>query len=82
MDDPKPEGLLDNRIAKQDANNDFGLMTREAVATALGVSPKTVHNWMARREIPFVMVGRKAMFLREGIREWLRKKEFKPRGRY
>lgn len=82
MEDPKPDGLSENHIAKQVAENEFGLMTRQEVAAALGVTPKAVHNWMARREIPFVMVGRKAMFLREGVKEWLRKKECKPRGRH
>ena len=54
------------------------LLTVEDLANALGRAPKTIRNWIAKREIPFVILGRKAFFRRKSIEAWLEKKEFKP----
>lgn len=78
----KPVELIDNRIATQRDQNVFGLMTVDEIAAALGREPQTIRNWVARREIPYVPLGQTSMFLRDSVREWLQKKEFKPRGSY
>jgi excisionase family DNA binding protein len=61
-------GLFDN----------LGLMTVEDLAGILGRAPKTIRNWVARREIPFVMIGRKTFFRLKSIEAWLSRKEVTP----
>lgn len=57
--------------------NGIELLTVDQLADALGYAPKTIRNWVARRSIPFVKVGRRTMFRLESISAWLKKKEFK-----
>jgi len=54
------------------------LISVEDLADALGKAPKTIRNYVVRREIPFVMIGRKVMFRPRSIEAWLERKEFKP----
>ena len=54
------------------------LMTVEELAVALRLKPQTVRNKVARREIPFVRVGRKTMFLRASVEAWLTQNEVMP----
>ena len=61
------EALFDN----------LDLLTVEELAKAFRRAPKTIRNWVAKRQIPFVMLGRKAMFRRESIEAWLKTKEIK-----
>ena len=61
------EALFDN----------LNLLTVEELAKAFRRAPKTIRNWVAKRQIPFVMLGRKVMFRRESIEAWLKKKEIK-----
>jgi len=44
------------------------LNTRE-FAEALGLSPKTVRQWVWRRKVPFVRVGRAVRFRSETVTE-------------
>ncbi len=60
----------------------LGMIEQEDLARALGREPKTVCNWVASRSIPFVRLGNKNVFLVESMREWLRNKENRPRGRH
>ena len=64
----KPKRLFEN----------LDLMTVEDLAGSLGLAPKTIRNWVARRQMPFVTVGRRTMFRRKSIETWLEKKERKP----
>ena len=50
---PKEELLFDNQIH---------LIGVKAVAEMLGLAPKTIHNWVYLRKIPFVKCGQKVMF--------------------
>ncbi len=59
-------------------NRTCGLMSIEEVADALGKSPNTIKNWIAKREFPFVPVGNKNMVLKESFEAWLKRKEIKP----
>lgn len=58
--------------------DDLGLMTVEQLAAALDKAPQTIRNMVARREIPFVTLGNRTVFLRESVRKWLTEKEFNP----
>jgi excisionase family DNA binding protein len=60
----------------------LGVMTIAEVAAILGRKPKTIQNWVARREIPFVILKGRTVFIRESVREWLREKETKSHGSY
>jgi len=51
------------------------LATVEEIAIGLGVAPQTVRNWVAKRAIPHVRVGRRTMFLRTSIAAWLAQRE-------
>jgi excisionase family DNA binding protein len=54
------------------------LVTVEELAGALGIAPKTVRNWVALRQIPFLRIGGKTRFRRRSIEAWLERKEFNP----
>ena len=61
---PEPGQLLD------------GWLTRDEVATALGVSPETLQRWQTRRiGPPCVHIGRKVLYRVEAFREWLISRE-------
>lgn len=66
----------------KDSNDDtlfdiFGLITVEELGIALRRSPKTIRNWVARREIPFVAIKGRTMFRRDSIETWLIQQETK-----
>ena len=54
------------------------LISVEIAAEALGVAPKTIHNWVSARCIPFIRVGRRVMFRPKSLELWLNRKEYKP----
>ena len=62
---------------KSDAFFD-NLITIEELADYIGVSQKTIRNWISLRSIPFLRVGKKTFFRFEKIRGWLQTKEFEP----
>ena len=68
-------------ITKQYKQEKFlfdNLITIKELADYIGVSPKTVQNWVAYRTIPFVRVGGKTRFRKTRIEAWLQTKEFEP----
>ena len=54
------------------------LITIKELADYIGVSPKTVQNWVAYRTIPFMRIGRRTLFRKSRIETWLQTKEFEP----
>ena len=53
------------------------LVSVEIVAEMLGLAPKTIHNWVSLRKIPYVKCGRKVMFRQKSLKAWLNRKEIK-----
>ena len=49
----------------------------KTVAEWLGVAPKTIHNWVYLRKIPYVKVGQKVLFRQKSLEAWLNRKEIK-----
>lgn len=60
----------------------FGIIEQDDLGTALGWDVKTLKNKIARREIPFVRLGRRNVVLVGSMRAWLQKKEVKTHGSY
>ena len=54
------------------------LITIEELAHYIGVSQKTIRNWISLRSIPFLRIGKKTFFRYEKISSWLQTKEFEP----
>ena len=54
------------------------LINLETVSEILGVAPKTIHNWVYLRRIPYIKVGRKVMFCSKSLISWFNRKEIKP----
>lgn len=65
---PKEELFFDNRI---------NLVSVKTVAEMLGLAPKTIHNWVYLRKIPYVKCGQKVMFRQKSLKAWLNRKEIK-----
>ena len=55
----------------------LNLINVKTVAEWLGVAPKTIHNWVSLRKIPYVKVGQKVMFRPKSLKAWLNRKEIK-----
>ena len=53
------------------------LINLETVSEILGVAPKTIHNWVYLRRLPYIKVGRKVMFCSKSLVAWLNHKEIK-----
>jgi excisionase family DNA binding protein len=56
-------------------NEIIQLISVEDLARFLALAPKTIRNYVWRREIPFVKIGKKVMFRPESIAAWLEQKE-------
>ena len=54
------------------------LITIEELADYIGVSQKTIRNWVALRSIPFLRIGRKTFFYFDRLDKWFQTKEFEP----
>ena len=67
-----------NDLSQAQLFDNLYLLTVEELAKTFHRAPKTIRNWVAKRQIPFVMLGRKVMFRRESIEAWLNGKEIKP----
>ncbi len=71
------EDSIGDKVTKLDPLIE-NLVTVEELAGALGIAPKTVRNWVALRQIPFLRIGGKTRFRRRSIEAWLERKEFNP----
>lgn len=55
----------------------LNLINLKTVSEILGVAPKTIHNWVYLRKIPYVKIGRKVMFRPKSLALWFNRKEIK-----
>jgi excisionase family DNA binding protein len=49
-------------------------------AKALGIELATVYTWVTRRKIPFIKVGGALRFRPSALQDWLRQREYSPKG--
>ena len=57
------------------------LLTKQELAIALGVSPRTIDNWMAQRRIPFIRISARLIrFDLNRVKEALARYEIKEVG--
>ena len=68
VETPKKDLLFDNSIH---------LISVKTVAEWLGLAPKTIHNWVSLRKVPYVKCGQKVMFRPKSLKAWLNRKEIK-----
>ena len=51
------------------------LLSKQEVASRLQCHIKTIKYYISSKQIPFVMIGREAMFLEKSIEKWLKERE-------
>ncbi|MDE0092698.1 MAG: helix-turn-helix domain-containing protein [Oligoflexia bacterium] len=51
------------------------LITVEELAVVFGLAPQTIRNWVALGKLPYVKIGKRNMFLKGSLQEWLNQKE-------
>ena len=51
------------------------LITVEELAFIFGLAPQTIRNWVALGKLPYVKIGKRNMFLKGSLQEWLNRKE-------
>ena len=56
-------------------DNRIDLISVEELAVIFGLAPRTIRNWIARRKLPHVKIGRKNFLQRKSVQEWLNQKE-------
>jgi len=59
-------------------NNPEKLLDIRSLAEWLGMGTSTLYHMMARREIPFIRVGRLARFEKTAIDKWLADRKVMP----
>jgi excisionase family DNA binding protein len=74
---PSKEGSIGDKVIPLSPFIE-NLVTVEELAEALGIAPKTVRNWVALRQIPFLRIGGKTRFRRQSVEAWIERQEFKP----
>ena len=51
------------------------LITTEELAVFFGLAPQTIRNWVTQGKLPYVKIGKRNMFLRRSVQEWINRKE-------
>ena len=51
------------------------LISVEELAVIFGLAPQTIRNWVAQGKLPYVKLGKRNLFLRRSLQEWLNQKE-------
>jgi len=54
------------------------LLTVDEAAAYLSVSPLTVYDWVSKRNIEYVKVGRLVRFREQALEKWIEKHTVKP----
>ena len=56
-------------------DNQIGVITVEELAVLFGLAPQTIRNWVTQGKLPYVKIGKRNMFLRRSVQEWINRKE-------
>ena len=56
-------------------DNKINVITVEELAVFFGLAPQTIRNWVAKGKLPYVKIGKRNMFLRRSVQEWINRKE-------
>ena len=56
-------------------DNRIGVITVEELAVLFGLAPQTIRNWTAQGKLPYVKIGKRNMFLKRSVQEWINRKE-------
>ena len=56
-------------------DNQIGVITVEELAVLFGLAPQTIRNWVAQGKLPYVKIGKRNMFLKRSVQEWINRKE-------
>ena len=56
-------------------DNRINVITVEELAVLFGLAPQTIRNWVAQGKLPYVKIGKRNMFLRRSVQEWINRKE-------
>ena len=51
------------------------LIMVEELAVIFGLAPQTIRNWVAQGKLPRVKIGKRNLFLKRSVQEWLNRKE-------
>jgi excisionase family DNA binding protein len=54
------------------------LIDVQTLSNLLSVKPKTIYDWVYRKYIPFVKIGRLTRFDEHEVKKWLEDKRIKP----
>ena len=62
--------------SRSDNSDEFfdNLITTEELAVIFRVSPQTIRNWVARKKIPYIQIGRRNLFQVRRLQQWLNQK--------
>ena len=55
--------------------NQINLITVEELAVFFGLAPQTIRNWVAQGKLPYVRIGKRNLFLKRSVQEWINRKE-------
>ena len=56
-------------------DNQINVITVEELAVLFGLAPQTIRNWVAQGKLPYVKIGKRNMFLKRSVQEWINRKE-------
>jgi len=59
-------------------DNRINLIDVKTLGKICGVTPKTIHNWVYLKQIPYLKIGRRVMFKKRSLITWFNRKEIKP----
>lgn len=75
-----PNGTATATAARRPARDELDLLTPEDVARLLKVPTSTVYGLCREARIPHLKIGRRIVFERSTLREWVRSQIVRPEG--
>lgn len=63
--------------SQSDSSDQFfdNLISVEELAVICRAAPQTIRNWVARGKVPYIQIGRRYLFHRSSLQQWLKQKE-------